>query len=131
MFGFEAERSIPSLLVGLILLFLGIVPLLSQFKIIGFGLPGFLTGIVPQIAIYVIAFGALYMIIDAFLEGIDEPNGVITLIVGAIIFVVGIINVLNNFNVLSFKIPFLTGMVYNVLFVIEGLFLAIGAFFMQ
>jgi hypothetical protein len=131
MFGFEAERSIPSLLVGLILLVLGVVPILAQFKVLSFGLPAFLTGIIPKIALFVIAFGALYMIIDAFLEGVDEPNGIFTLIVGALIFIVGIVNVLNQFGVIGFKIPFLTPLVYNIIFVVEGLFLAIGAFFMQ
>ncbi|MBT3406925.1 hypothetical protein HN419_07255 [Candidatus Woesearchaeota archaeon] len=131
MFGFEAERSIPSLIVGIILLALGGIPLLANLGVIPNFLPGALTGIIGSIALYLIAAGGLYMIIDAFLEGLDEPNGVVTLIVGLIIVAVGIINILNKFGILGFSVPFMNEMVYNILFVVEGLFLGIGAFFMQ
>ena len=131
MFGFEAERSIPSLIVGIILLALGGIPLLANLGVIPNFPPGALTGIIGSIALYLIAAGGLYMIIDAFLEGLDEPNGVVTLIVGLIIVAVGIINILNKFGILGFSVPFMNEMVYNILFVVEGLFLGIGAFFMQ
>ncbi len=131
MFGFEAEKSIPSLIVGLLLLALGGIPLLGQLGLVGLALPGFLTGVIGSIAIYIVAAGGLYMIIDGFLEGIDEPNGIFTFVIGLIILVIGIINILSGVGILGFTIPFMTTMVFNILFVVEGLFLAIGAFFMM
>jgi len=131
MFGFEPERSFPSLIVGVLLLALGLIPLLNGAGLLGFGLPGFLSGIIGTIAIYIVAGGGLYMIIDGFLEGVDEPNGMFTLVVGIIILACGIINILNGFGIIGFAIPFMSATVYNIIFIVEGLFLAIGAFFMM
>ena len=119
-----------SMIVGLILLAIGLVPLLNGWGVIQFGLPGFLTSLLSGIIVYLLAIGALYLIIDAFMEDVGDPIGMTTLIVGVLIFALGIIALLNSFGVIGFSIPFLNDMIYNILFAIEGIFLIIAAFVM-
>jgi hypothetical protein len=119
-----------SMIVGLVLLVIGLIPLLNGWSVIPFGLPSFLTGLISSIIVYLIAIGALYLIIEAFIEDIGDPIGKITLIVGILIFALGIITLLNSFGVIGFSIPFLNEMIYNILFMIEGIFLVIAAFVM-
>ena len=119
-----------SMIVGVILLGIGLIPLLNSWGVLPFGLPGFLTSLLSGIVVYVLAIGALYLIIDAFMEDVGDPIGMTTLIVGILIFALGIITLLNSFGVIGFSIPFLNEMIYNILFAIEGIFLIIAAFVM-
>ena len=119
-----------SMIVGVILLGIGLIPLLNGWGVLPFGLPGFLTNLLSGIVVYLLAIGALYLIIDAFMEDVGDPIGMATLIIGIAIFALGIIILLNSFGVIGFSIPFLNEMIYNILFVIEGIFLIIAAFVM-
>ena len=65
---FTRPRDTVSFFVGLVLLALGLIPLLSQFGVIGFTLPGFLTGLVGSIFIWIIAVAGAYIVIDGFIE---------------------------------------------------------------
>ena len=119
-----------SMIVGIILLAIGLIPLLNGWGVLPFGLPGFLTGLLSGTVVYILAIGALYLIIDAFMEDVGDPIGMTTLIVGILIFALGIITLLNSFGVIGFSIPFLNEMIYNILFAIEGILLIIAAFVM-
>lgn len=118
-----------SIVVGFILVTLGVIPILNMFNIISFTLPGFLQTIIAVIALYVIAGAGLYIIIDAFME--DDHARLISIIVGLIFLAIGIINVLGGFGIIPFTIPFLTLIVYQIIFVIEGIFLILAAFWMD
>ena len=119
-----------SMIVGIILLSIGLIPLLNGWGVLPFGLPGFLTSLLSSIVVYLLAIGALYLIIDAFMEDVGDPIGMTTLIIGIAIFALGIITLLNSFGIIGFSIPFLNEMIYNILFVVEGIFLIIAAFVM-
>ncbi|MBN2566538.1 hypothetical protein JXB02_00460 [Candidatus Woesearchaeota archaeon] len=121
-------KNLISLVLGLILLALGGIPLLNQFGVVGFNVPEFLLGLVGQVILYIIAAGGLYLIIEAFMEGMQEGIGKVTFIVGLVVLAIGLIPLLFSFGVVQFTIPFLTSTVFNVLFVIEGIFLVIAAF---
>jgi len=127
-FGFDADKSWLSLLFAVIMLVLGGIPLLVHFGILALNI-SFLTGTIVKFASFVIAGGALFLIIDSFMEGLDEPNGVFTIIIGLVLLVLGIL------PIIGITIPFigsiLTPIVYYFIFTIEGILLFIGTFFMD
>ncbi len=125
-FNWDDPKTVANLIVGFLILALGIIPLLNGWGVIGFTLPGFLSGIVMKIVHYIIAALGLWLLIDAFME--DSHMRMITLLVALAVLAVGIIPLLNTFGVIGFTIPFLTVALYNIIFVIEGIFLIIAAF---
>ena len=124
----EGGKSFVGLVVGLLLTALGIIPLLQQYKIISFGLPTFLNGLLGSVIMYVLAATGLYLIVQGFMEGFDSTIGKVTVVAGLVILVLGVIPLLSSFGVIAFSIPFLTLTIFRVIFVIEGILLVIGAF---
>lgn len=122
----DNPKSMPSVLIGLILLALGGIPLLSLMGIIAFTLPTFLTGIVSAIVLWLLAVGGLYLIIESFWE-FDEPIGKVALLVGLIILAAGLIPLLQQFGIIGFGLP-IGPILYNIIFVVEGILLIISAF---
>ncbi len=132
MFNKKADLSDPrgwiSLIIGILVLVLGALPILNQFKILPFGLPGFLVSAIGMISIYLLAAIGIYLLIVGFME--DDTIRVITILIAFIVIAIGIIQILAMFKIIGFSIPFLTPLMYNILFVIEGIFLIIAAFAM-
>jgi len=129
---FMETRGWISLIVGLLLLAVGLIPLLSHLSIIPFGLPGFMNNIFGAIFAWVIAVAALYILVD----GIIEPSGntlhLILIGLGIVFLVVGLFPILKQFGVIGFSIPFLSNLiVYNVIITIEGLMLVVGGLTMR
>lgn len=118
-----------SILIGLLLMALGILPLLSQLGIIGLAFDTWI-GKIASIFAYIIAAGGLYLIIDSFHEiGSMAPTlGWITLIVGVIVLAFGIIQALHSFGTISWQIPTLPEVVYYAIFIFEGILLFIAGF---
>ena len=119
------ERSWIPLIAGIIMLAIGGIPLLAELGLISFGI-GFLTTTLGKVASYVLAGGALFLIIDSFIEDITEPKGIITMIVGLLLLTIGILSIIGIATPILSKI--LVPMVYYILFTIEGIMLFIGAF---
>lgn len=116
-----------SFFTGLLILLLGLLPLIGKAALLGpmNSLPG-------TILAYILAFGGLFVIVDSFFEfSFHSGVGIATLIIGLLVFALGLLMVLGNHGVLSFKIGFLTTLIYNILFILEGLFLMIGCFIMD
>ena len=128
MFDFDDPKNWSALIVGLLLMALGIIPLLNGWGVISFGLPSFLSNMIPMIATYILALGGILLLIDSFME--DDTLRIISIVISLVIIAAGIIPILNNFGVIGFTIPFLNALVFNILFVLEGLFLTIAAFAM-
>ncbi|MFH1505529.1 MAG: hypothetical protein ABIE94_00895 [archaeon] len=122
--GWEGGRSFLSLILGLIVLALGLIPFLNAMGVIGFGLPAFLTNAIAQSGIYVLAGVGFYLLIDGFME--EGPVQVGSIIVALAIVAIGIVNIF-----LGYKISFLGPMVYNVIFSVVGILLIIGAWHMR
>jgi len=128
--GWHDVMSWISMPLGIILLVMGIIPLLQTLGVIGFGLPGFLAGAVGTFIPFIIAAAALFLIIDSFLEDISSGIGLTTAIIGLIILVLGVIVALNSLGVIGFSIPFLSMLIYNIIFIILGILAIIAAFVM-
>lgn len=127
-FDFDDPKNWSALILGLVIASLGAIPLLNSFGVIEFSLPAFLSGIISSIGLWIIAGAGFYLMITSFLE--DDTMRVVSIIVALAVLAIGIIPLLNSFGIIGFTIPFLSVNVYNIIFVIEGLFLIFAAFAM-
>lgn len=118
-----------SILIGLLLMALGILPLLSKLGIIGMAFDTWL-GKIAVVFAYIVAGAGLYLIIDSFHEiGSMAPTiGWITLITGLLVLALGIIQALHSFGTISWQIPTLPDAVYYAIFIFEGILLFIAGF---
>ena len=124
---FTRPRDTISFFIGVFLAALGIIPLLNKFGVIGFTLPSFLTNLLAQIAIWIIAVAGLYVVIDGFVEPPAHNLHWILICAGIVLFVVGLLPILFTFKVIGFSIPFLNNLiVYQTLITLEGILLIIG-----
>jgi hypothetical protein len=82
---------------------------------------------------YVLAGAGLYLLIDAIIE-ITNSNGVgwMTFLLGIVFLIIGLIPILNTVGIIGFSLPFaLSPVAYQIMFVIEGIFLCIATFAME
>lgn len=121
----ESPVSPWSLTIGVILFLIGGLPLLNQWGLLPFGIPSFLSGLITTIAVYLIAAGGLFLLVDAWGEW-GEHIGQVSLIVGLIVIAVGIIQILGNFNVIPLLVT-VPMIAYNIIFVVEGILLIVGS----
>ena len=120
-----------SLILGLILMVIGVIPLLATLKVIASNPIAIVTNVLGlNILQYIVAIAGIVLIVDAFME--MDAIRAISLIVGIIIVALGTVPVLSSFGVIPAVgfLSFLTATVYHAIFVIEGLFLVIAAFAM-
>ena len=124
----HSARHWLSFFVGAIIFALGLIPLIGKE-----GWLGPLNSVIGQIAVFIIAFGGLYIIIDSFFEFTFHSGiGITTLLVGLVVFGLGLISILHSMGVVGFGIPFLAlPIVWQILFLLEGLFLMLGCFIMD
>jgi hypothetical protein len=125
---FDEPKGWISIFTGIFVIALGLIPLLNTWGVIGFNLPAIIIKIIPTIAIWALPALAIFLFIDA----IDEDDTIrgVTIILGIIFLALGIIQILGTFGVIGFKIP-ISDMVYQIMFVVEGLFLFIATFAMD
>jgi hypothetical protein len=114
-----------SIIIALIMIAIGILPLLNMFNMISFDI-SFITSTTGTILSYILAAGALGMIIDSLFEGLQRPGGIFTLILGLILLILGILPILGIG--IAFISVILIPTVYYVLFTIEGVILLIDTF---
>ncbi len=119
-----------SFFVGAFIFVLGLFPLIGKDAWI-FNLTKSAPGIVFA---YIVAFGGLYIIVDSFFEFTFHSGvGVGTLLIGFIVLGLGLVAVLSSMKVITFSLSFMAafGIVYEILFMLEGLFLMIACFIMD
>ena len=121
----DTPKSLPGLILGLILLAMGIFPLLNQFGVISFNLPYTPAGIILEI---ILTIGGVYLFIMGIMEDVDFMKWV-SIIAGIIVATIGILPLLANFGVLA-VVPFLAFLYSPYLYVIIGLLMLIGVFLM-
>jgi len=109
-------------LVGLLILALGLLPLLNAR---GVGPEWFGLSLPVKLLSWVVVIGGFYLIINSFIE-ITNSNvvGWLSFLVAAVITVLGVLQVLG-------KIGWISGIVFNIIFIIVGVFLIIATFAME
>ena len=127
----EHGKSWFILIVGLLLTTFGLVPLLNQWNVIAFDIP-FIESLMGTALAYILALAGLFLIVDGVMEGgFTHPWGMISVTVGFLVLLLGVIPLLNTFGVISFGIPGLDLIVYRIIFTIEGVMAIIGAWSLQ
>jgi len=109
-------------LVGAIILCLGLFPLLNAR---GIGPGWFAFNLPVKLLSWVVVVGGFYLIINSFIE-ITNSNvvGWVSFFIAAIVTVLGLLQVLG-------KITWISGMVFNIIFIVVGFFLMVATFAME
>jgi len=124
---FTSPRDTISFVVGLILMAFGVIPLLNQFGVIGWNLPGFMVNLGTGVLVWIVAIAGFYILIDGFIEPPMHIFHWLLIITGLILMVIGLLPILHNFGVIGFSIPGMDNLiVYWVIITLEGLGLAIA-----
>jgi hypothetical protein len=128
-------KDIISFIVGLLLFALGLLPLLNSF---GIGPDWMAMKFLPvTILAWIVAVGALYLVIDSVIEITNSSSvGFISILIAFVCLAVGILPILHGFGIgpSFFELSFLGAVgkyLYNVIFMLEGLFLMIAMVAME
>jgi hypothetical protein len=119
-----------SFFVGLVIFLLGLFPAIGKGAWLGL----LSSTVLGAIAMYIVAFGGLYIIVDSFFEFTFHSGvGIGTLLVGLAVFGLGLVTILHTMGAIAWSLGFMAdfGMVYQILFMLEGLFLMMGCFVMD
>ena len=113
-------------IVGLIIFLLGLLPMLGYFT--------FLNDLPPTLLVWIIAGAGFYLAINSIIE-ITNSNivGWWSFGVAIAVLVIGLFPVLHSFGIgpAWFAFNWLNRTAYNVIFIIEGVFLMIATFAME
>ena len=129
-------KDIVSFIVGALIFLLGLFPLLAGFGIgpSWFNIWQFLP---VTIVSWIVAVGALYLVIDSMIEITNSSAiGFLSIIIAFICLILGVLPILHGFGIgpdffaLTFLGP-VTKYLYNVVFMIEGIFLMIAMVAME
>lgn len=117
--------------VGGLLFFLGLLPLLNK---VGVGPGWFGLNLPVSLASWVIAIGGFYLAVNSLIE-ITNSNvvGWPSLIASGVVSVIGILQVLGQFGVVSgfLAMGWISGIFFNIIFVVLGLLLMVATFAME
>jgi hypothetical protein len=112
--------------VGLVIFCLGLFPLIGKLS--------FLNGLPQTAVVWIVALGALYLCYAAIVE-ITNSNviGWWSFAIGAIVLIVGFLPILHSFGIGPdfFSFSWISRTVYNILFILEGVFLMVATFAME
>ena len=113
-------------LVGLVIFLLGLLPMLGYFT--------FLNDLTPSLLTWIVAGAGFYLAINSIIE-ITNSNIVGWWSVGVAItvLIIGLFPLLHSFGIGPswFAFNWLNRTAYNVIFIIEGIFLMIATFAME
>ena len=126
--GMSSPRKMISFLLGFVCVIFGGIPLLFQMKVIGFTLP-----VLPNLLLWILGLaGGLFLIIDGYQErmsfGLGKSLMWISILVGIVMFLFGLIPILFAMGVVSFTLPAFAVLTIEVLFTLAGFLLFAGGF---
>ncbi len=113
-------RGYVSIVLGVVVGILGIIPLLHQFGIIGFTLPT-LPGLIMGM---LLVAGGIFLLIDSVHE---IHMRWVSVVLGIIVIFMGVLPTLMFMGVIGFSLNFIPEFIKNVLYVLIGIFLLFGA----
>ncbi len=121
-------RVILSVIFTIVMLAVGLIPILAHFNVIGWNINFLLTPI-GEFLSYVLAGGALFIVIDSFGEGLSTAVGKFTIFAGLLLLIIGIFPIVGPAIPVINKI--LSPLVYYFLFAFEGVILLISTFMVK
>jgi hypothetical protein len=128
-------KDIISFIVGILLFALGLLPLLNSF---GIGPAWMGMKFLPvTILSWIVAVGALYLVIDSVIEITNSSAvGFVSIIIAFVCLAIGVLPILHGFGIgpSFFALTFLGAVskyLYHIVFMLEGLFLMIAMVAME
>ena len=120
----NARKTI-SFILGLILLVQGGLPLLNKLNLVTFTLPD-----LPELALWIVfVVGGIWLLVDASREALINKGLMhISLVVGIVLIALGVIPLLNSYNIIGFTLPEGIKIVVDAVLALGGLLLLGGAF---
>lgn len=120
--GWEGHKSLISLVLGVVIGGLGLIPIMNKLNMIAWKLPD-----IPEtILLILLVVGGAYLMIDGFLEVAMTPSmGWVSILGGIIVALMSILKLLGKYVTM---LGFLEGIVLSIIMVIVGFLLFIGAF---
>lgn len=121
-------------LVGVIVLLAGLIPILERFTTLNLGVSNLLSSSAVLAALpFILAILGFYLAIESVIELTNSNHiGWLSFLIGVAVMVIGILPALNSLGVgpglFGVELPMI---VYNVIFVVEGVFLMIAMFAME
>ena len=113
-------------LVGAVIFLLGLLPILGKFE--------FLNNLPASLLTWIVAGAGLYLAVNSIIE-ITNSNivGWWSFIVAIAVLVIGFFPLLHSFGIGPswFEFKWLSMTAYNIIFIIEGIFLMIATFAME
>jgi hypothetical protein len=129
-------KDVISFIVGLLLFVLGLLPLLNSFGI-GPAWFNLFTFLPVAVFSWIVAVGALYLVIDSVIEITNSASiGYLSIIIAFVCLAIGVLPILAAFGIgpaffsLSFMGAF-SKYLYNIIFIAEGIFLMLAMIFME
>lgn len=123
-----------SFLIGAIVAAFGALPILHNQFGIGPAFFAFDKSVPIGIFAYIMAAMGFYLIINSFIEITNSnPIGWFSFLLASVIVLTGVLQILGGMEILPaiFKLEFIKAIVYQIIFMIEGLFLMIATFAME
>lgn len=116
-----STRGTISLILGIIVGLLGLMPIL---KIIGI-LPFEITSTLPGFILYILVVaGGIFLLIDSVHE---VALRWISVILGLIVVTLGLVGLLSYMGVIAFSLGFIPGVLWYIIYIATGLFLIFGS----
>jgi hypothetical protein len=121
----DAPRSLPTIIIGLLVLAMGLFPLLNQFGVLSFNLPYTPAGLVLAI---ILTLGGGWLMIVGFME--DDFIRIVSVILGIIVLILGALPILGQIGIVL-PLSFLGFLYSPYLYTLVGLLLVIASFAVQ
>ena len=113
-------------LIGSVIFLLGLMPILGKFE--------FLNNLPVSLLTWVVAGAGLYLAVNSIIE-ITNSNivGWWSFILAVAVLIIGLVPLLHGFNIgpACFEFKWLNRTAYNIIFILEGIFLMIATFAME
>lgn len=120
--------------VGLVVFLLGLLPLLESFGVLSTGFSAFVgSGAFLTAMPFILSILGFYLAVESIIELTNSNHiGWFSFLIGAVIMLIGLLPALQAFGIgpglFGLSLP---SMVYNIIFVVEGIFLIIAMFAME
>jgi peptidoglycan biosynthesis protein MviN/MurJ (putative lipid II flippase) len=114
-------RGIISLVLGVIVGLLGLLPLCHQIKILSFDI----SSSIPAFILYILVVaGGIFLLIDSVHE---ITLRWISVVLGIIVVMLGMVGLLSYMGIIAFKLGFIPELLWNIIYIVTGVFLIFGS----
>lgn len=121
----EGWKTVWSIVVGLLLVILGLLPLLNRMGLISWQIPTIPRAILEG----VLVIAGIYLIVDGFFElGMHPSLASVSLLAGFVVAAIGMISFLGNLGIISLSLSFIPDIIIRIVIILCGILIFFGSF---